>query len=194
MDKHEPDMPYFDILGRAQAAVFPNEELKAENFNLVNTEGFEKAVVLLKCWAEMTMREMLKEKNFRIEINYNAEAKKPHLQYIHLLQKNNRTVSRNIQKFNITFFNTECSGLKTLFEVWTGKSVVFYTVNQEDNNTEKEEADMAAVEMKDKKKEMIEKTAQEFQKLNGDNQMFILGYMLGIQQERQRTTPQPQTA
>lgn len=53
---------------------------------------------------------------------------------------------------------------------------------------------MAAVEMKDKKKEMIEKTAQEFQKLNGDNQMFILGYMLGIQQERQRTTPQPQTA
>lgn len=53
---------------------------------------------------------------------------------------------------------------------------------------------MAAVEMKDKKKEMIEKTAQEFQKLNGDTQMFILGYMLGIQQERQRTTPQPQTA
>ena len=49
-------------------------------------------------------------------------------------------------------------------------------------------------EIEDKKKEMIEKTAQEFQKLNGDNQMFILGYMLGIQQERQRTTPQPQTA
>ena len=49
---------------------------------------------------------------------------------------------------------------------------------------------MAAVAMEDKKKEMIEKTAQEFQKLNGD----ILGYMLGIQQERQRTTPQPQTA
>lgn len=41
---------------------------------------------------------------------------------------------------------------------------------------------MAAVAMEDKKKEMIEKTAQEFQKLNGDNQMFILGYMLGIQQ------------
>ena len=37
---------------------------------------------------------------------------------------------------------------------------------------------MAAVEMKDRKKEMIEKTAQEFQKLNGDNQMFILGYMI----------------
>ncbi len=53
---------------------------------------------------------------------------------------------------------------------------------------------MAAVVMEDKKKEMIEKTAQEFQKLNGDNQMFILGYMLGIQQERQRTTPRSQTA
>lgn len=65
---------------------------------------------------------------------------------------------------------------------------------EEMEKNEKEEADMAAVEMKDKKKEMIEKTAQEFQKLNGDNQMFILGYMLGIQQERQRTTPQPQTA
>lgn len=76
MDKYEPDMPYFDILGRAQAAVFPDEELKAENFNLVNTDGFEKAVVLLKQWAEMTMREMCKEKNFRIEINYNAEAQK----------------------------------------------------------------------------------------------------------------------
>lgn len=39
-----------------------------------------------------------------------------------------------------------------------------------------------------KKKEMIEKTAQEFQKLNEDNKMFILGYMLGIQQERQKKT------
>ena len=53
---------------------------------------------------------------------------------------------------------------------------------------------MAAVAMEDKKKEMIEKTAEQFQQLNEDNQMFILGYMLGIQQERQRTTPQPQTA
>ena len=53
---------------------------------------------------------------------------------------------------------------------------------------------MAAVAMEDKKKEMIEKTAQQFQQLNEDNKMFILGYMLGIQQERQRTTPQPQMA
>lgn len=64
----------------------------------------------------------------------------------------------------------------------------------EDHNTEKEETSMAAVAMEDKKKEMIEKTAQQFQQLNEDNKMFILGYMLGIQQERQRTTPQPQTA
>lgn len=43
--------------------------------------------------------------------------------------------------------------------------------------------------MEDKsKKEMIEKTVQEFQKLNEDNKMFILGYMLGIQQERQAKT------
>ena len=43
--------------------------------------------------------------------------------------------------------------------------------------------------MEDKsKKEMIEKTVQEFQKLNEDNKMFILGYMLGIQQERQAQT------
>ena len=53
---------------------------------------------------------------------------------------------------------------------------------------------MAAVAMEDKKKEMIEKTAQQFQQLNEDNKMFLLGYMLGIQQERQRPTPQPQTA
>lgn len=53
---------------------------------------------------------------------------------------------------------------------------------------------MAAVEAKDKKKEMIEKSAQEFQKLADDNKMFILGYMLGIQQERQKARRQPQTA
>lgn len=53
---------------------------------------------------------------------------------------------------------------------------------------------MAAVEKKDRKKELVEKTAEQFQQLNEDNKMFILGYMLGIQQERQRTTSQPQTA
>lgn len=51
-----------------------------------------------------------------------------------------------------------------------------------------------SVERKDRKKEMIEKSAEQFQKLNEDNKMFILGYMLGIQQERQKITRQPQTA
>lgn len=45
---------------------------------------------------------------------------------------------------------------------------------------------MTATETKDRKKEMIEKSARQFQKLNEDNKMFILGYMLGVQQERQK--------
>lgn len=52
--------------------------------------------------------------------------------------------------------------------------------------TEKEEMTMTATETKDRKKEMIEKSAKQFQKLNEDNKMFILGYMLGVQQERQK--------
>ena len=65
-----------DALAKAQAAVFPDEELTEENFDRVNTDGFEKAVVLLKHWADMTMREMFKKRNFRIEINYNTEERK----------------------------------------------------------------------------------------------------------------------
>lgn len=43
--------------------------------------------------------------------------------------------------------------------------------------------------MEDKsKKEMIEKTVQEFQKLNEYDKMLILGYMLRVQQERQMQT------
>ena len=39
------------------------------------------------------------------------------------------------------------------------------------------------------------KISREFSKLNEDNKMFILGYMFGIQQERQRADrKQPQTA
>lgn len=45
---------------------------------------------------------------------------------------------------------------------------------------------MVAVETKDRKKEIIEKSVKGFQKLNMDNQMLILGYMLGIQRERQK--------
>lgn len=46
------------------------------------------------------------------------------------------------------------------------------------------------MENKTNKKELIEKTVQEFQKLNEDNKMFILGYMLGVQQGRQAQTAQ----
>lgn len=74
--KDKTQLPYGIALERAQAAVFPDEELKEENFNRVNTDGFEKAVVLLKHWAEMVQQVMFKKKNFRIEINYNAEAGK----------------------------------------------------------------------------------------------------------------------
>lgn len=42
----------------------------------------------------------------------------------------------------------------------------------------------------DKKKELIEKSAQEFQKLNESNKMLVLGYMMGINQERQKVAPQ----
>ena len=48
--------------------------------------------------------------------------------------------------------------------------------------------------MKDNKKELIERTTQEFAKMNDDNKMFILGYMLGVQQERQRAAVEKRTA
>lgn len=38
----------------------------------------------------------------------------------------------------------------------------------------------------DKKKEIIEQSTRDFQNLNEDSQMFILGYMVGIQQIRQK--------
>lgn len=59
-------------------------------------------------------------------------------------------------------------------------------------STGKEKVTMA--EVKDRKKEMIEKSARRFQRLNEDNKMFILGYMMGIEQERQRKTSRAQRA
>lgn len=67
---------YYETLDRAHAAASPDEELTEENFNWVNTEIFEKAILILKYWAEMTLNAILKNKNFRISINYNAEVKK----------------------------------------------------------------------------------------------------------------------
>lgn len=42
----------------------------------------------------------------------------------------------------------------------------------------------------DKKKEIIEQSTRDFQNLNEDSQMFILGYMVGIQQVRQKHNSQ----
>lgn len=66
--KSKKDTDFTEALMLAQAAVFPEEELKIENFNRVNTDGFEKAVVLLKCWAEMTMREMFKKETSALKL------------------------------------------------------------------------------------------------------------------------------
>lgn len=53
---------------------------------------------------------------------------------------------------------------------------------------EKEERHMITEE--DRKKEMIEKSATEFQQLPNDDKMFILGYMFGIQKTRQKEQSQ----
>ena len=45
----------------------------------------------------------------------------------------------------------------------------------------------------DRKKEMIEKSATEFQQLPNDDKMFILGYMFGIQKTKQKEQVQSQT-
>lgn len=44
------------------------------------------------------------------------------------------------------------------------------------------------MEEKTNKRELIEEAVLEFKKLNEDNKMFILGYMLGVQQGRQVQT------
>ena len=76
LNKRELELPYSDALKRAQVATFLGEELKEENFNRANAEGFEKAVIMLKHWAEMVEKAMRENDSFRIEVNYNAEATK----------------------------------------------------------------------------------------------------------------------
>ena len=46
------------------------------NFNRVNTEGFEKGVVLFSRWLAIIEEAMFKQRSLRIEIIYNAEAEK----------------------------------------------------------------------------------------------------------------------
>lgn len=67
---------YEYALKRAKVYALPDEELKEENFNRVNMDGFQKAVVLLSRWTEMIMSELFKKRSFRIEITYNTEARK----------------------------------------------------------------------------------------------------------------------
>ena len=67
---------YEHALKRARAYALPDEELKEQNFNRVNMDGFQKAVVLLSRWTEMIMSELFKKRSFRIEITYNTEARK----------------------------------------------------------------------------------------------------------------------
>lgn len=42
--------------------------------------------------------------------------------------------------------------------------------------------------MKNNKKEIIEKTTNGFLKMGEDNKMLIIGYMLGVEHEKQKTT------
>lgn len=51
-------------------------EMKLERFNSVDTDGFEKGVVLFAHWLETLEQEMLKNKSLRIVIDYNAETLK----------------------------------------------------------------------------------------------------------------------
>lgn len=55
---------------------------------------------------------------------------------------------------------------------------------------------MATVENRkeDRKKDMIENAVQTFQKLNRDDQLLIIGYMLGVEDKSKRAETQPQTA
>ena len=81
----EKDLGYFEALEKAMKAAQPGEELIPENFNRVNTEGFEGLVVILKRWSEMIfdavfqLNTTLKRNGFRMELIYNAETKKTSL-------------------------------------------------------------------------------------------------------------------
>lgn len=52
------------------------EEMKLERFNSVDTDGFEKGVVLFAHWLGTLEQAMLKNKSLRIVIDYSAETLK----------------------------------------------------------------------------------------------------------------------
>lgn len=61
------------VFAEAKADELSGYELKGNNFTRVDTDVFEKAMVLLHSWADIIMREMIEKNNLRIAINYNAE-------------------------------------------------------------------------------------------------------------------------
>lgn len=71
--------PYSERLQEAQKATLPGEELKEQNFETVDTDGFEKTVILLWGWITTLQRELTGDKGLRIEIKYDPKALKTQL-------------------------------------------------------------------------------------------------------------------
>lgn len=76
MEERELENLYKNILDEPRKRANPNEELRWMNFNRVNTEGFEKSVVLFSKWLGIINEAMFKHRSLRIEIIYNAEDEK----------------------------------------------------------------------------------------------------------------------
>lgn len=76
MEENEVESLYKKTLEEPRKRAHTNEELKWMNFNWVDTEGFEKGIALFNRWLGIINEAMFKNKSLRIEIIYNAEAKK----------------------------------------------------------------------------------------------------------------------
>ena len=76
MEENDLENLYKKTLDEPRKRAHPNEELKWMNFNRVDTEGFEKGVVLFSRWLAIIEEAMFKQRSLRIEILYNAEAEK----------------------------------------------------------------------------------------------------------------------
>ena len=57
----------------AKAMARPGEELRKENCSLAFSDSFEKAFVIIYCWAEKILNVLMKHKDFRVEIVGKAE-------------------------------------------------------------------------------------------------------------------------
>ena len=67
---------YWKAFADAKKDAHPDEELRLNLFNTVNTDSFERAIIIFSYWMEYMRRAMLGKKNFRTEIIYNAEEQK----------------------------------------------------------------------------------------------------------------------